>query len=75
MRDYRLTLDYEEDLILFNKIHDHFIAKDKKAYELSDILTFLDANPEIAAINKDCQLKYKTDQALIKLLNEKTKMK
>lgn len=75
VRDYRLTLDYEEDLILFNKIHDHFIANDKKDYELSDILTFLDANPAIAAINKDCQLKYKTDQALIQLLNEKTKMK
>ena len=75
MRDYRLTLDYEEDLILFNRIHDHFIANDNKDYELSDILTFLDANPAIAAINKDCQLKYKTDQTLIQLLNEKTKMK
>ena len=75
VRDYRLTLDYEEDLILFNRIHDHFIANDNKDYELNDILTFLDANPAIAAINKDCQLKYKTDQALIQLLNEKTKMK
>lgn len=75
VRDYRLTLDYDEDLVLFNRIHDYFVSNENEDYDLSDILTFLDANPAIAAINKDCQLKYKTDQNLIDLLNEKTKMK
>jgi len=75
VRSYRLTLDYEEDLQLFNAIHHHFISKGKSTYSLIEIFEYLDAHPEISSINKDCQLKYKTDQTLIDLLNEKTKMK
>lgn len=75
IRAYRLTLDYEEDLQLFNAIDHHFKSKDKNTYSLVEIFDYLDTHPEIASINKDCQLKYKTDQTLIDLLNEKTKMK
>ncbi len=75
IRAYRLTLDYEEDLQLFNAIDHHFKSIGKNDYSLVEIFDYLDAHPEIASINKDCQLKYKTDQTLIDLLNEKTKMK
>jgi spore coat polysaccharide biosynthesis protein SpsF (cytidylyltransferase family)/sialic acid synthase SpsE len=75
VRDYRLTLDYDEDLQLFNKIDDYFSNKGQNPYTLIDVFQYLDAHPEVASINKNCQLKYKTDQALIDLLNEKTKMK
>ena len=75
VRSYRLTLDYEEDLQLFNAIDQHFKSKGKSTYSLIEIFEYLDAHPEISSINKDCQLKYKTDQTLIDLLNEKTKMK
>jgi len=75
VRDYRLTLDYDEDLQLFNKIDDYFSNKGQNSYTLIDVFQYLDAHPEVASINKNCQLKYKTDQALIDLLNEKTKMK
>jgi len=75
VRDYRLTLDYDEDLQLFNMIDHYFITKGQDSYTLMDVFQYLDAHPEVASINKNCQLKYKTDQALIDLLNEKTKMK
>jgi hypothetical protein len=35
----------------------------------------LDLHPEIASMNAHLTLKYKTDQALIDLLNDKTKIK
>lgn len=73
IRDYRLTLDYDADLQLFNQIHNALSSK-KPAFNLRDIFQFLDQNPEIAAINSHIKLKYKTDQELIKTLNEKTKI-
>jgi N,N'-diacetyllegionaminate synthase len=75
VRDYRLTLDYPEDLEMFNRIAEHFAAAGKKDYTLTDIFTLLDENPEIAAINADCSLVYKTDEKLIALLNEKTRIR
>ncbi len=72
VRPYRLTLDYDEDLTLFNVIHEDLAGTE---YTLRDVITYLDHHPEIAAINSHLTLKYKTDQALIDLLNEKTKIK
>lgn len=71
VRPYRLTLDYQEDLTLCNLIHNAFPTED---YSLSDVIDFLDKHPEIAQINSHLTLKYKTDQSLIDLLNEKTKI-
>jgi spore coat polysaccharide biosynthesis protein SpsF (cytidylyltransferase family) len=71
VRPYRLTLDYKEDLTLCNLIHNAFPTED---YSLSDVIDFLDKHPEIAQINSHLTLKYKTDQSLIDLLNEKTKI-
>jgi N,N'-diacetyllegionaminate synthase len=74
VRDYRLTLDYQEDLDLFNEIAKHFkqVGKD---YSLEELFKFLDENPEITQINGDKVLTYKTDQKLIDALNEKTKIR
>jgi len=75
IRPYRLTLDYEEDLTMFNEIHEEVLPLAGPEYTLRDVITYLDHHPEIAAINSHLTLKYKTDQALIDLLNEKTKIK
>ena len=72
VRPYRLTLDYEEDLTLFNEIHEDLAGTE---YTLRDVITYLDHHPEIAAINSHLTLKYKTDQALIDLLNIHTRIK
>ena len=72
VRPYRLTLDYEEDLALFNEIHKQMGSTN---YSLRQVIEFLDLHPEIASMNAHLTLKYKTDQALIDLLNEKTKIR
>jgi spore coat polysaccharide biosynthesis protein SpsF len=46
----RLTLDTVEDLEVIRAIH-HAIGFDRFDYSLANILKFLDANPQIAAIN------------------------
>jgi spore coat polysaccharide biosynthesis protein SpsF (cytidylyltransferase family)/sialic acid synthase SpsE len=71
VRPYRLTLDYAEDLALFNEIHKQM---GNTNYSLRQVIEFLDLHPEIASMNAHLTLKYKTDQALIDLLNEKTKI-
>ncbi|MDI9257714.1 cytidylyltransferase domain-containing protein [Flavobacterium sedimenticola] len=74
VRSYRLTLDYDEDLVMFNKIHEA-LAPTNPDFNLRAIFKYLDENPEVANINSHIQLTYKTDQALIDTLNEKTKIK
>jgi spore coat polysaccharide biosynthesis protein SpsF len=53
----RMTLDYPEDLDFFNAIFDALYEKNK-IFSLTDILKFLDSNPEIIDINKDCALRF-----------------
>ncbi len=74
VRNYRLTLDYQEDLDLFIAIQKH-IDETKKPNNIKTIFEFLDANPDIAAINGHIQLKYKSDRDLIALLDKETKIK
>lgn len=74
IRDYRLTLDYKEDLDLFVAIQQH-IDETKKPQNIETIFDFLDNNPQIAALNGHITLKYKTDKALIDTLNQETKIK
>ncbi|MBD1912365.1 MULTISPECIES: N-acetylneuraminate synthase family protein [unclassified Leptolyngbya] len=74
VRDYRLTLDYEEDLLLFNQLHQNFIAQGNVSYTLTDIFLFLDNNPNVASINSHKSLRYRDDNQLIALLNEETKI-
>jgi len=74
VRPYRLTLDFEEDLIMFNIIHKALVAVNPD-FNLKSIFAYLDEHPEVAKLNSHIQLKYKTDQSLIATLNEKTKIK
>ncbi len=73
VRDYRLTLDYEEDLIMFNEIENHFVEKGT-VYSLKELFNFLDANKDVVEINSKLTLTYKTNQKLIDTLNRVTKI-
>jgi spore coat polysaccharide biosynthesis protein SpsF (cytidylyltransferase family) len=73
VRDYRLTLDYEEDLTLFNIIDDYF-TKNNTEPTLRNIIDFLDAHPKITKINQSLAVKYKDDKTLIDTLNRVTKI-
>ena len=73
VRDYRLTLDYQEDLDMFNCIQ-NYLDENKVKYSIENIFEFLDAHPEISSINSHLTLKYRTDQQLIDTLNRETKM-
>jgi spore coat polysaccharide biosynthesis protein SpsF (cytidylyltransferase family)/sialic acid synthase SpsE len=70
-RNYRLTIDYKEDLTVFNAIEENFEGRE---FGLREIFDFLDNNPEIADINNHLDLKYVTDQELITRLNKFTKI-
>jgi spore coat polysaccharide biosynthesis protein SpsF (cytidylyltransferase family) len=74
IRDYRLTIDYQEDLDMFNKIEDHFELNNIE-FTINELFQFLDSNPEIANINAHITLSYRTDQELIDTLNRETKIK
>jgi N,N'-diacetyllegionaminate synthase len=51
--DIRLTVDYPEDLILARKIESHLQEEANHQYiALQQIISFLDENPEITAINE-----------------------
>jgi len=49
---YRLTLDYPEDYQLLSHLYTHIPFK--KTLSLRAVVTYLDAHPEIVAINKNC---------------------
>ncbi|CAN5487738.1 hypothetical protein BH10BAC1_BH10BAC1_13590 [soil metagenome] len=74
VRDYRLTLDYEEDLVLFNLIEKHF-SENKLQPTFKNLFAFLDNNPEIAKINQSLFVKYTSDPSLVETLLRVTKIK
>ena len=47
--DYRLTVDYAEDYMLIKAIFWRF--RQLRRFEIKDVIKFLDAHPDIAAIN------------------------
>jgi spore coat polysaccharide biosynthesis protein SpsF (cytidylyltransferase family)/sialic acid synthase SpsE len=69
VRDYRLTLDHQEDLDLFNRIESHLDANGIEP-TLGHIFGYLDHHPDVASINKHITLKYEVDQELIKKIRE-----
>ena len=71
VRDYRLTLDYQEDLDMFNALYEK-LEEQQLDSSLLNVFKILDANPDIPKMNAHKTLVYKTDKDLIKLLNEKT---
>jgi spore coat polysaccharide biosynthesis protein SpsF len=56
--DYRLTLDYPEDFEFFKKIFEYFGENISRTSTL-DIIRYLDNNPQVVKINKDCQELYR----------------
>lgn len=74
VRGYRLTLDYQEDLDLFNAL-ETYLKENNKEGTTSEIFEYLDKNPGVANLNSHISLKYKTDQKLIATLNQVTKIK
>jgi spore coat polysaccharide biosynthesis protein SpsF (cytidylyltransferase family) len=71
VRDYRLTLDYPEDLEMFNELFEK-LSQEGLDSTLINVFKVLDANPRIPRINAHRAQIYKTDEKLIKLLKEKT---
>lgn len=74
IREYRLTLDYQEDLDMFNALFEK-LAQSNLDSSLRNVFRIMDENPAIAAINAHMPLVYKTDKKLIKVLKEKTRIK
>jgi N,N'-diacetyllegionaminate synthase len=74
IRDYRLTLDYQEDLDMFNVLFKK-LQEENLDSTLVNVFKVLDENPHIPKINAHKALVYKTDKELIRLLNEKTTIK
>lgn len=74
VKNYRLTLDYKDDLDMFNLL---FQKLKQYNYEpnLLNIFKVLDNHPEIAKINSHIKLRYKIDKCLIEKLNKVTKIK
>ena len=56
-KSIRLTLDYKEDLELFNKIFFHFKNKIDQ-FTLKDVLIYLKDNPELVRINSHFKPKF-----------------
>lgn len=73
VRDYRLTLDHQEDLDLYEEVFSR-IGREPSAKKLAEVFAVLDDDPELAAMNSHISVKYETDQALIAMLNEKTRL-
>lgn len=73
VRDYRLTLDYEEDLKMFNELQSKLDEKNLEG-TLQNVFQVLDNHPEIARINNHISLTYKTDKSLIETLNRETRI-
>lgn len=73
VRNYRLTLDYEEDLKMFNKIQS-YLEQNKIEPTLKNIFKFLDENPSIAQMNQNLIVKYTSDPTLVETLNRVTKI-
>lgn len=73
MRDYRLTLDYPEDLEMFNQLFEK-LAEENLGSTLVNVFKVLDENPHIPKINAHRSQLYKTDKKLTKLLDEKTRI-
>jgi N,N'-diacetyllegionaminate synthase len=73
IRDYRLTLDYPEDMELFNGLYEELEERQLKA-SLANVFAVLDQMPALAEKNAHLTLRYKTDQVLIAELNRLTRI-
>lgn len=73
IRDYRLTLDYPEDLAMFNKLYERLEERGQEP-SLSNVFSVLDSEPSIPAMNAHLTLRYQSDKELIDKLNRVTRI-
>jgi len=74
VRDYRLTLDYQEDLELFERLYGKLNEREMEP-NTRNVFSILDEDPELAGHNSHLTLKYKTDPELVKALSERTRIR
>lgn len=72
-RDYRLTLDYQEDLKMFNRLYSVLNEKGL-APTLVNVFSVLDEDASMSQLNQHLTLTYKTDVELIDKLNKVTRI-
>ena len=73
VRNYRLSLDYPEDLEMMQKIEEHFESSEE-IQSTRNIFKFLDNNPDVVALNGNLDFSFKTDEKLIEFLNDVTRI-
>lgn len=73
VRDYRLTLDYPEDLEMFNRLYQKLDQQSLPA-TAENVFKILDNDASIAALNSGMVIKYETDKELIDMLNRETRI-
>ncbi|STX51396.1 putative glycosyltransferase [Legionella busanensis] len=73
VREYRLTLDYVQDLEMFEALC-RVIKEKKLPRTIESIFKILDENPDLVSLNASIQPKYKADEALIRELDLNTKI-
>lgn len=71
IRTYRLTLDVQEDLDMFNAL---FEKLGKKEVSIKNVFDVIDKNPRIHELNDAMVLKYVSDKKLIAMLNKETRI-
>lgn len=71
VRTYRLTLDVQEDLDMFNALFEKLGGKEPSIKNIFDVI---DKNPQIHELNDAMVLKYKSDKKLIDVLNKETRI-
>ena len=74
VRDYRLTLDFQEDLELFERLYGKLNEREMEP-NIRNVFSILDEDPELAGHNSHLTLKYKTDPELVKVLSERTRIR
>lgn len=71
VRNYRLTLDFQEDLEMLRALFDKLGSREPS---LKNIYEILDKNPDILAINSRLSDKYKADKKLVAMLKKETRI-
>ena len=62
--DIRMTLDYDDDLLFFENIINHFFNRNNINFSLSDIIKYLNQNPEVTKINSYLHDEWKKNQEI-----------
>ena len=60
--DIRMTLDYYDDLMFFEKIINHFYDHKNINFSIRDIILYLNHNPEVIKINSYLHDEWKKNQ-------------